>query len=46
MSLGFALSVAAYSLPAHAWKGTLERVVPFLVALAIAWFATATARRH
>jgi sodium/proline symporter len=33
MVLGFGLSVAAYSLPAHAWKGTLERVVPFVVAL-------------
>jgi len=36
MSIGFALSVAAYSLPAFDWKGTFERVVPFLVALAIA----------
>jgi sodium/proline symporter len=36
MVAGFMLSVAAYSLPPHAWKGTLERVVPFLVALVVA----------
>jgi sodium/proline symporter len=41
MAVGFSLSIAAYYLPAHAWKGTFERVVPVLVALGIAWFATA-----
>lgn len=46
MLLGFTLSIAAYYLPAHAWKGTLERVVPILVALSVAWFATAAATRR
>ena len=36
MIAGFTLSVAAYSLPADPWKGAAERVLPFLVALAIA----------
>jgi sodium/proline symporter len=36
MVAGFTISVAAYSLPAFDWKGTFERVIPFLVALAIA----------
>jgi sodium/proline symporter len=36
MIAGFGLSVAAYSLPAHAWKGAAERVLPFVVAIAIA----------
>lgn len=44
MSIGFTLSIAAYYLPVHAWKGTFERVVPVLVALAIAWCATANIR--
>jgi sodium/proline symporter len=43
MALGFALSVAAYSLPAHAWKGTLERILPFAAALVA---ALAVARRR
>lgn len=46
MAVGFVLSIAAYYLPAHAWKGTLERVVPVAVAFAIAWFgSSAIARR-
>jgi sodium/proline symporter len=36
MVCGFALSVAAYSLPPLAWKGTLERVLPFIIALVVA----------
>ena len=37
MLAGFALSVAAYSLPAGPWKGVWERILPVVVALAIAW---------
>ncbi|MDA1306120.1 MAG: sodium/proline symporter [Acidobacteria bacterium] len=44
MAIGFTLSIAAYYLPAHAWKGTFERVVPVVVALLIAWFATTNIR--
>jgi sodium/proline symporter len=40
MAIGFSLSIAAYYLPAHAWKGTFERVVPVVIALLIAWYAT------
>jgi sodium/proline symporter len=36
MALGFTLSIGAYYLPPHAWKGTLERVVPVVIALAAA----------
>ncbi len=36
MTLGFTLSIGAYYLPPHAWKGTLERVVPIVVALFVA----------
>ena len=37
MALGFGLAVLAYSFP-ETKGGTLERVVPFAVALAVAWF--------
>jgi sodium/proline symporter len=46
MVAGFSLSVAAYSLPAFDWKGTFERVVPFMVALALALAVRASARRR
>lgn len=46
MAVGFSLSIAAYYLPAHAWKGTLERVVPVAVALAIAWFGSSAITRR
>jgi len=42
MALGFTLSIAAYYLPAHAWKGTFERVIPVLVALGVAWWGATT----
>jgi len=44
MAIGFTLSIAAYYLPAHAWKGTFERVVPVVVAFLIAWYATTSIR--
>ncbi len=44
MAIGFTFSIAAYYLPAHAWKGTFERVVPVVVALLIAWYATTNIR--
>lgn len=46
MVTGFVLSVAAYSLPAFAWKATLERVFPFLIALALAVALDAASRRR
>ena len=36
MIAGFSVSVAAYSLPALDWKGALERVVPWVLALVLA----------
>lgn len=37
MAAGFSLSVTFYYLVSAVWSGTLERVLPFLVALAVAW---------
>jgi sodium/proline symporter len=45
MVAGFVLSVAAYSLPAGAWKAVFERVVPIVVALAIAAAAAGGVQR-
>lgn len=41
VAVGFLLSVGAfYLVPAvHPWKGSLERVFPFLIVLALVWFA-------
>jgi sodium/proline symporter len=46
MLAGFTLSIAAYSLPAFAWKAVLERIVPVLVALTIAWLAAGAVSRR
>lgn len=46
MIAGFAISVAAYSLPALDWKGVLERVLPWVVALVLAVTVGAAARRR
>lgn len=45
MLVGFALSVLAYSLPAFAWKATLERVFPWVVAMSLALAIGAATRR-